>query len=229
MSSGDGWTRCAAGHRHWGLFGAAGLMLVDQEGTRVVLQHRAPWTHEGDSWGILGGARDSHESALTAALREASEEAALSAADVDPIGLFADDHGGWTYTTVVARARRELRPAAANAESVSVGWQHISEVDSLRLHTGFAGAWHRLRQVPAPLYLVLAPAVADDPLLALLIELGVRADRLPDGLSSGGLSALLPHVMRPETVEAARKTMASFSGDAQAILVGDATALHQLR
>src|SRR5690242_20622060 len=61
MASGDGWTRCAAGHRHWGRFGAAGLLLVDDD--RVILQHRAAWTHEGDSWGLPGGARNSDEDA----------------------------------------------------------------------------------------------------------------------------------------------------------------------
>ena len=30
--------------------------------------------HNGDTWGIPGGARDSHESALEAALRESNEE-----------------------------------------------------------------------------------------------------------------------------------------------------------
>ena len=36
---GDGWARCARGHRHWGVFGAAGLLLW-HDGA-VLLQHRA--------------------------------------------------------------------------------------------------------------------------------------------------------------------------------------------
>ena len=43
------------------------------------MQHRASWTNEGDSWGVPGGARDSHEDASAAALREAHEEAGLFA------------------------------------------------------------------------------------------------------------------------------------------------------
>ena len=31
--------------------------------TQVLMQHRAPWTANGDTWGLPGGARDSHESA----------------------------------------------------------------------------------------------------------------------------------------------------------------------
>ncbi len=41
---------------------------------KILMQHRAPWVHNGDTWGIPGGARDSHESAVEAAIREAHEE-----------------------------------------------------------------------------------------------------------------------------------------------------------
>jgi hypothetical protein len=43
---GNGWIECGQGHRHWGLHGAAGLLLhnVDADGTlRLLLQHRADW------------------------------------------------------------------------------------------------------------------------------------------------------------------------------------------
>ncbi|MEO7261541.1 MAG: NUDIX hydrolase [Jatrophihabitantaceae bacterium] len=193
MSSGDGWTTCAAGHRHWGLFGAAGLLLVGDG--QVILQHRAPWTHQGDTWGIPGGARDSHEDAVTAALREAGEEAHLTAADVELIGVYVDDHHGWSYTTVVARATRAVRPYAANAESVAVRWHSIAEVAGLRLHPGFASAWTRLQDVPPRLFLVVSQAAADDPLLGQLRRTGVATDRLPSGIDGGGLTRLLPHVV----------------------------------
>jgi 8-oxo-dGTP pyrophosphatase MutT (NUDIX family) len=193
LGSGDGWAICAAGHRHWGLFGAAGLLLIDED--RVVLQHRAPWTHQGDTWGIPGGARDSHEDALTAALREAREEAHLSPADVDPIGLYVDDHHGWSYTTVVARTTRTVRPYAANAESVTVRWHAAADVAALRLHPGFASSWARLQDVPPPLFLVVGDATADDPLLERLRRTGVEAARLPEGMIGGGLTRLLPHVV----------------------------------
>lgn len=219
MSSGDGWTRCAAGHRHWGLFGAAGLLLVDAE--RVVLQHRAPWTHEGDSWGVPGGARNSDEDALTAALREAGEEAGLGIDDVDPIGLYTDDHQGWAYTTVVARATRALHPMAANAESVSVRWHPMSEVAGLRLHTGFAAAWQHLRDVPPPLYLIVYPAAAGDPILPALVRDGIAVDRLPSGMRSGGLGRLLPHLVPADSDAGAAAAAATYTGLGQVVVAAE--------
>jgi 8-oxo-dGTP diphosphatase len=140
---GNGWVVCSLGHRHWGLFGAAGLLVTD--GARVVLQHRAPWTHEGGTWALPGGARDSHEDVVTAALREAAEESGLDPVAVVPFGEWVVDHGGWSYTTVVARAVADFLPHAANAESVEIRWWDIDDVDRLHLHDGFAGAWPQLR------------------------------------------------------------------------------------
>jgi 8-oxo-dGTP diphosphatase len=144
---GNGWVHCALGHRHWGRFGAAGLLVTD--GPRVVLQHRAPWTHDGGTWALPGGARDSHEDVVTAALREAAEEAELDPTSVTPIDEWVDDHGGWSYTTVVARAVVELAPRAANSESIDVRWWAIEQVSALPLHAGFAAAWPRLRELLA--------------------------------------------------------------------------------
>ena len=67
---GDGWVTCDLGHRHWGLYGAAGLLLhrPTATGDEVLLQHRATWSHHGGTWGLLGGARHSDESAVEASL-----------------------------------------------------------------------------------------------------------------------------------------------------------------
>lgn len=193
MRSGDGWVHCAAGHRHWGVFGAAGLLLHDTD--RVILQHRAPWTHEGDSWGVPGGARHGDEDALTAAIREAGEEAGLTRTDVEPIGLYLDDHGGWSYATVVGRATRPLQPIATDAESVTVRWQPVGQVSHLRLHSGFAAAWHRLRQPPPTLYLTVPAEFAEDRRLAGLLRHGIAVARLPAAISSAGLHRLYPRVL----------------------------------
>lgn len=228
ISSGDGWTTCAAGHRHWGLFGAAGLLLVGDG--EVILQHRAPWTHQGDTWGIPGGARDSHEDAVTAALREAHEEAHLSAADIDPIGVYIDDHHGWSYTTVVARAIRTVRPYAANAESVAVRWHAVGEVAGLRLHPGFAAAWAHLQHVPPPLYLVVSQAAAHDPLLERLRRTGVATDRLPAGLVGGGLTRLLPRVILADTAtsDTATSELARRYGERGQVLIVEAADVKSL-
>ena len=68
---GNGWTSCSRGHRHWGRFGAAGLLAYAPaetggpggQGGRacVLLQRRSWWGNHGGAWGPPGGARDSHE------------------------------------------------------------------------------------------------------------------------------------------------------------------------
>lgn len=144
MRDGDGWTRCGLGHRHWGVFGAAGLLAV-APGPTVLLQHRAAWSHHGDTWGVPGGARGSRESAVETALREAYEETGLRIDEVDVLKEHPDDHGGWTYTTVVARVDAPLPVHSRDAESTDVRWVDLSGVDALPLHPGFAGTWPVLR------------------------------------------------------------------------------------
>jgi len=153
---GNGWTRCALGHRHWGVHGAAGLLLRrrDAEAARsVLMQHRAAWTSDGDTWGIPGGARDSHETWVEAALREAREEAGINAAALEVVDEWTDDHGGWAYVTVVADA---IAPQliVANAESAELRWVPEPEVAALALHPGFARSW--------PLLLARGARDADD-------------------------------------------------------------------
>ncbi len=139
MADGDGWTRCARGHRHWGVYGAAGLLLVADG--RVLLQHRAPWSHHGDTWGIPGGARARAETADQAALREAGEEAGLRAGDVRVLDRVVDDHGGWAYTTVVATADRPLDVQPLDGESLALEWVPVEAVSGRLLHPGFASSW----------------------------------------------------------------------------------------
>ena len=75
---GDGWVACRCGSRHWGLHGAAGLVLYrdGDGGPEVLLQHRSGWVHDGGTWAVPGGARDSHEDPVQAALREATRRSA---------------------------------------------------------------------------------------------------------------------------------------------------------
>jgi 8-oxo-dGTP pyrophosphatase MutT (NUDIX family) len=155
--SGDGWITCSAGHRHWGRYGASGLLLrrSTHPGSEVLLQLRVSWSHHGDTWGLPGGARDLPETALRAALREAAEEAAVDSATVCPEASWTSDHGGWAYTTVVGSASAEVHPYAAGGESADVRWVPDADVDRLPLHPGFAASWPALRVIgPAPELLV---------------------------------------------------------------------------
>ena len=149
LHDGNGWVVDHQGHRHWGRFGAAGLLVVDRRGPgapTVLLQHRAVWTAAGGTWGIPGGARDSHEDAVAAALREAYEETGLEAASLQLAGdPLVDDHGGWSYTTVVATLAAAVT-LVPEAESEALAWVPLPEVDRHPLHPGFAGTWPALRE-----------------------------------------------------------------------------------
>jgi 8-oxo-dGTP diphosphatase len=199
---GDGWVVSDTGNPYWGRFGAAGLLLRAplQDGKpAVLLQHRAPWSHQGGTWGLPGGARDSHESAEEAAVREAHEEAGLPGELLSVRGtvITAQASGtDWTYTTVVADAA-ELLQTVANYESAEMRWVGEDEVAALPLHPGFAASWQRLRTAPEVL-----PLDHDDQLRRTLprtikIEQGVfvwctagRPDHQPSELSSR-ISSLL--------------------------------------
>jgi 8-oxo-dGTP diphosphatase len=144
---GDGWVRCSLGHKHWGVYGAAGLLVraPDDEGVdRVLLQRRAWWTHHGDSWGVPGGARMSTETPEQAAWREIGEEVDIDLSDVTIDGLHTDDHGGWTYWTVLARAPHLVPADGQSRETAEVRWVRRDDVRWLPLHPGFAATWARL-------------------------------------------------------------------------------------
>jgi 8-oxo-dGTP pyrophosphatase MutT (NUDIX family) len=137
--SGDGFISCTCGRRHWGRFGAAGLLVL--RGDSVLLQHRAQWSHEGGTWGVPGGALDAGESALQGALREAAEEAAVPAAAVRPQHAWTVDHGTWRYTTVIAYAQAAFEPQRLDGESQELRWVPLRDVPALPLHAGFAAGW----------------------------------------------------------------------------------------
>lgn len=147
---GDGWAFSATGDRYWGRHGAAGLLLrapLPDGSPAVLLQHRAWWSHQGGTWGLPGGARDSHETPEQAAVREAGEEAGLAPERIAVrAALVTADVGTWTYTTVVADAGSPLR-VEPNQESTELRWVPEDEVSRLRLHSGFAASWRRLRTV----------------------------------------------------------------------------------
>jgi 8-oxo-dGTP diphosphatase len=176
---GNGWTACGHGHRHWGRYGAAGLLAyapcqparradtagplraapsgqaetVDQ--VCVLLQRRSWWGNHGGTWGPPGGARDSHESAVAAALREAEEECGLPADAVSVLGILRDDHGDWSYQTVIAAAPRPFPVNALSSETSKASWVPAEDVAALDLHPGFAERWPALREALQPLTVIV--------------------------------------------------------------------------
>ncbi|HEV7934258.1 MAG TPA: NUDIX domain-containing protein [Actinomadura sp.] len=150
MGDGDGWARCGRGHIHWGRRGASGLLAfnreVSDEQPFVLLQQRALWCNGGGSWGMFGGARNSREDEVEAALRETAEESTLRAEAVRVHGILTDDHGGWRFTSVVASAARRVDVRPASMESRAAAWVGAGEVEGMRLFAPFAALWPRLRE-----------------------------------------------------------------------------------
>jgi 8-oxo-dGTP pyrophosphatase MutT (NUDIX family) len=157
---GDGWARCDLGHRHWGRFGAVGLLAYhgSPAPTSVLLVRRNRWSQHGGTWGPPGGARDSEEPPLAAALREAWEECALPSGEVTATGMLLDDHGGWSYRTFLAQASERLPLHAASQEVTDARWVDAAEVTSLPLHPGFGEHWPVLRAALAPVTVVVDAA-----------------------------------------------------------------------
>lgn len=159
---GNGWVSCGCGSRHWGRHGAAGLFLVVDD--HVLVQLRPAWAHQGGTWAIPGGARDSHERVVAAALREAQEETALDPASVRVLGVHRLQHPDWRYDTVIATADR--RPdVTPHAESVRLEWVALDCVAEWDLHPGFRESLPDLRA----------------PLIALLVDAANVVGSRPDG------------------------------------------------
>ncbi|MBT0769228.1 NUDIX hydrolase [Kineosporia sp. J2-2] len=144
---GNGWVHCGCGRRHWGRYGAAGLALIRTEPRpQILLQLRAAWTHEGGTWGLVGGARDSHETLAEAALREAQEEAEVDPDLVTVVReLVGTDHGDWAYTYVIGLADPVLTVGDVTPESDALEWVDLDDVTGRLLHSAFAATWPRLR------------------------------------------------------------------------------------
>lgn len=147
---GDGWVQCRCGSKHWGLHGAAGLLLA-RDGT-LLLQHRSQWVHNGDTWGIPGGARDSHETPIEAAIREATEETGIDPQYLTVHMAHTDDHVDWRYDTIIATATAELIPHQMNAESQELCWLEWGAVDSMLLHPSFAKSWSEVKSILIELF-----------------------------------------------------------------------------
>lgn len=145
MTDGDGWLDCTLGHRHWGRYGAAGLLAV-APGPYVLLQHRAAWSHGGDTWGVPGGARASTETPEQAARRETAEETRLDLTQLVVHAEHVADHGTWIYTTFVGTVPARL-PVVPERESVDLRWVPVLDVLTLPLHPAFAEAWPALRDL----------------------------------------------------------------------------------
>ena len=150
---GDGWVDCACGKRHWGLNGAAGVLLARRDAytgvpVSVLLQHRARWSAEGGTWGVPGGAISDGENPLEGGLRESYEEANIRPEDIQVVGSYLEDHGPWGYTTILAfeRPGHQVDPRMNDDESIALEWVGLDKVADLPLLKAFGQDWPHFRQ-----------------------------------------------------------------------------------
>jgi 8-oxo-dGTP pyrophosphatase MutT (NUDIX family) len=140
---GDAWVEGDHG-KFWGRFGSAGLLVHDPV-KGVLLQHRATWSDHGGTWGLPGGALHQGEDAVSGALREAQEEAAVPPENVRILFTSVFDVGYWRYTTVAVEVVEPFEPAISDPESLELQWVPIDQVSDKELHPGFASSWPSLR------------------------------------------------------------------------------------
>jgi 8-oxo-dGTP pyrophosphatase MutT (NUDIX family) len=158
---GDGFAQCAQGHTHWGRFGASGLLAYHRDAggeVSVLLQQRAWWGIGGGTWGMFGGALHSHEDPVGGALRETAEECTLDTGQVTVHGVRLEDHGGWSFVSVIGSlpGKPEVRPASR--ETSNAAWVPLDKVTDKRLFEPFARSWPLLRNGLKRLVLVVDAA-----------------------------------------------------------------------
>ena len=152
--SGDGFVTVADGSHRWGLFGAAGILVrhVDpadggHDDPHYFLARRSMHTHLGGTWAIPGGALDQGESPLEGALREFVEEIGVALDDhgYEVVEQYEDDHGGWSYWTLVVDVPVPFEaPSTLTWETSEARWVRRSELGELELFGAFRATLDRL-------------------------------------------------------------------------------------
>ena len=147
--SGDGFVTVADGSRRWGRFGAAGILLRHRAEAEphYFLARRSMYTHLGGTWAIPGGALDQGESPLEGALREFDEEIGvpLHEHEFEVVIEHEDDHGGWSYWTLVVDVPDRFDPPSALTwETAEVRWVAASELAELELFDAFRATLEHL-------------------------------------------------------------------------------------
>jgi 8-oxo-dGTP diphosphatase len=151
--SGDGFVTLADGSRRWGRFGAAGVLVRCPRGDGgfdYFLARRSEFCHQGGMWAVPGGALNQGEEPLFGALREFAEEVGITLADFAVVAVHEDDHGGWSYWTVLVEVADRFTPTLMNWETAEIGWIAESRLSGLELLAPFRTTLARLGIVPPP-------------------------------------------------------------------------------
>ena len=140
------WVACQCGRRHFGPYGAAGLILRNADG-HLLMTHRSEFVHFGGTWSFPGGAIEEGETPVDAAVREVGEELGIPSVAVDVVTTLAGlDHGVWRYTYVLADlnpqwSELELR---VNWEATDVAWVQPRDMIVMTLHPDLRNDLDRL-------------------------------------------------------------------------------------
>jgi 8-oxo-dGTP diphosphatase len=145
---GDGFLTLADGSVRWGLFGAAGVLV--RAGERVFVAQRSLHCHNGGTWAIPGGALDLDESPLEGALREFAEEIGVVLDAFEVTEIHEDDHGGWSYWTIVLDVPDAFAPPEQlHWETAATAWVTVDELVELELFPAFRATLGRLGLIDA--------------------------------------------------------------------------------
>jgi 8-oxo-dGTP diphosphatase len=149
--SGDGFVTMADGTLRWGRFGAAGVLVccaAEADGSPwYFLARRSEWCHQGGTWAIPGGALNQGESPVDGALREFTEEIGLflGQGSARVVSVHEDDHGGWSYWTVVVEVEEWFAaPVPTSWETAETSWVTGERLAELELHDAFKATLVRL-------------------------------------------------------------------------------------
>lgn len=145
--SGDGFITVADGTARWGRFGAAGVLLRHTDGDDVAffLALRSLHCHRGGTWAIPGGAIDEGETPLEAALREFTEEIGPLGSSFEVADTYQDDHGGWSYWTVLVDVDERFEPPPVQSwETDDARWIRVDELHTLDLFPEFNATLNKL-------------------------------------------------------------------------------------
>lgn len=144
---GDGFIHLADGSARWGRFGAAGVLV--RSGEHVFVAQRSLHCHNGGTWAIPGGALDLDETPLEGALREFAEEIGIEVGDHEIVTVYEDDHGGWSYWTIVLEVAEPFdAPTTLHWETAATAWVTIDELHELELFPAFRTTLGHLGLLP---------------------------------------------------------------------------------
>jgi 8-oxo-dGTP diphosphatase len=145
--SGDGFITLADGSMRWGRYGAAGVLVrhVGDDGTWYFLARRSLHCHRGGTWAIPGGALDLGEEPIEGALREFGEEIGSQLDHFELGETHQDDHGGWSYWTVIIDVPQRFDPPTTLGwETAEARWVPDHELGQLELFDAFSSTLTRL-------------------------------------------------------------------------------------